>query len=453
MSVSYDFDPSHLRVHELNYELRIRDVATDRVENALKRKYLRRELKKDLARPDVRYITPNFDFNVEKVELDDSIKSISDLVDEFDGINDEVCRRIRSRIYHILGRLSRIPDNINEEFSHYRGDNIIRITALQEDLDEVVEKHRLGDLAGRALSTSHGETTENPVVSKSIPVCKWGIVFDGDTSKLSLSSFLQRVEELRKARNCSVEELFHSASDLFEGVAREWFRSQSRQRRFDSWRTLVVALRQDFLPSDYDDQLWKEIQQRTQGQEERVVIYISIMENLFSCLSEPPSQKEKLKIIRKNLLPSFLPHLALQDIPDISTLTNICRALEDANILKKKFQPPPRNVSVLEPGLAYIPPQVSNQESLSSDVCGSWQQHSSRRYNNFQSNSGSCYQGPRNRQVKQIASMQCWRCNGAGHLQRDCKKRIPSCHGCGKLNVIRPNCPNCTKNGNRRSTQ
>lgn len=93
MFVSYEFDPYHLRVHELNYELRIRDVITDRVDNALKRKYLRRELKKDVARPDVQYITPDFNFNVEKAELDESIKSVSDLVDDFDGINEEVYNR------------------------------------------------------------------------------------------------------------------------------------------------------------------------------------------------------------------------------------------------------------------------------------------------------------------------------------------------------------------------
>lgn len=451
MFVSYEFDPYHLRVHELNYELRIRDVITDRVDNALKRKYLRRELKKDVARPDVQYITPDFNFNVEKAELDESIKSVSDLVDDFDGINEEVYNRSRSRIFHILGRLSRIPDNVSDELSHYRGDNIIRITALHDDLEEVVEQHRRGDLAGRASHTM--VPTENPVVTKYIPVCKWGIVFDGNTSKLSLSSFLQRIEELRIARNCTCAELFQSASDLFEGIAREWFRSQSRQHRFDSWKTLTAALRQDFLPSDYDDQLWKEIQQRTQGQDERVVIYISIMENLFSCLGEPPSQEVKLKIIRKNLLPSYQPHLALQAIPDISVLTDICRSLEDADMLRKKFQPPPRNISVLEPGLAYRPPQVSSDQPSGSNACDGFQQHTPRRSINSERNNGYWNQSSRSKHIRQVAVVQCWRCNETGHLQRDCKRRILSCHGCGKLNVIRPNCPNCTKNRSGRSTQ
>lgn len=37
---------------------------------------------------------------------------------------------------------------------------------------------------------------------KPVPVYKWSITFHGDTAKASLSSFLQRVEELWVARNC-----------------------------------------------------------------------------------------------------------------------------------------------------------------------------------------------------------------------------------------------------------
>lgn len=91
MAANYDIDPNHLRIYELNYELRIRNVAADRVDVSLKRKYLRRELKKDLARPEAHvYSTPNFDFELEQKELNDSIKSTTDLLNDFDGINVEV---------------------------------------------------------------------------------------------------------------------------------------------------------------------------------------------------------------------------------------------------------------------------------------------------------------------------------------------------------------------------
>lgn len=437
MDFDYRFDPCHLRVHELNYELRIRSISTDRVDIVLKRKYLRRELKKDMSRPTVQYATPKFDFKLEKEELDTSISSVRELVDNYDGLNEEVGIRIRSRIAHILGRLNRIPDEEGDESSQYRGDNIIRVTVFLEELDEVDERIHRGDTAKPSVQGG----SRNQVGSKATPVYKWNLIFDGNASRMSLSSFLHRVEELKNSRNCSDEELFQSAADLFEGIAREWFRSQLRQRRFDSWTSLVTALRRDFLPSNYDDQLRKEIEQRTQGQTEKVVVYLSVMENLFHCLGNPPTEEEKLKIIRRNLLPWYQPHLALQVIQDISALTIVCRALEDANILKDKFQPPPQNVSLLEPELAYNP-SSRRAEYTNDNRCNT---NTRKKYDN----NDNGHSRHRTRVPNQVSTVQCWKCQKIGHMQRECRKKEPVCHGCGRLNVIRPNCPECSKNGRR----
>ncbi|KAJ8930639.1 hypothetical protein NQ314_016554 [Rhamnusium bicolor] len=76
----------------------------------------------------------------------------------------------------------------------------------------------------------------------------------------------------------------------------EWYRAQLRHNRFDSWDLLVTALRKDFLPSDYDDELWKQIEKRTQHSSEPVV-NISVMKNLFEWLPEKPSEWKKLRIL------------------------------------------------------------------------------------------------------------------------------------------------------------
>ncbi|CAH0556567.1 unnamed protein product [Brassicogethes aeneus] len=82
-------------------------------------------------------------------------------------------------------------------------------------------------------------------------------------------------------------------------------------------------------------------------------------------------------------------------------------------MVQKKYQPPPkRNISTLEPDLAF----------LSRDV---------------QVNRGA------------VEEFRCFKCNGVGHMKRDCQSRYPKelvCHGCGKPGVIRPNCPQCSKN-------
>uniref|UniRef100_V5GJP0 Uncharacterized protein n=1 Tax=Anoplophora glabripennis TaxID=217634 RepID=V5GJP0_ANOGL len=217
MLANYNIEPIHLRTHELNYELRIRNVATERVDIVLKRKYLKRELRKDLARPEVhQYTTPNFDFEVEKRELNESIRSVTELVNDYDGINPEIGSRVCSRINHILGRLIRIPDDISEEISNYRGDNIVIVSALEEELVEIKQRNQLG--AASASGPIRPNTVSNYESPKSVPVYKWPIKFSGNES---VNSFLQRVDELRVARKCTKEALFDAASDLFEDVALE----------------------------------------------------------------------------------------------------------------------------------------------------------------------------------------------------------------------------------------
>lgn len=454
MSANYDIDPIHLRTYELNYELRIRKVVTDRVDISLKRKYLRRELKKDLARPHVHvYVTPNFDFELEQREISDSIRSITDLINDYDGSNVELGNRIRSRINHVLGRIGRIPDDVNDDASNFRGDNIIIVSALEEDLAEAIARYTVGEGTSRGAGAIGGN-----VVSKSIPVYKWPVKFNGRVDKSSLNSFLQRVEELRLARKCSKEELFEAASDLFEDYSLEWFRAQLRHNRFNSWDSLVNALRQDFLPTDYDSELWKQIERRTQHTNEPVVIYISIMENLFECLSEKPTEKRKLRTLMSQVLPEYQSHLALQDIPDVSSLVVVCRALEDSERIKKAFRPPPnKNICTLEPGLASSSSEqvLSNTAACCHNVHAAVCSHnemigSGTRASEFRSEVSNVNTArktyPRKKSgINQVSEVRCWKCNGIGHIKRNCRKsqRTPTCFGCGKKGVIRPNCSNC----------
>lgn len=86
--------------------------------------------------------------------------------------------------------------------------------------------------------------------------------FDGTEDKMSLNSFLERIEELSFGRNVSKEELFRSAVELFEGPAKVWFRLT---KKVNLWNELVAALKKDFLPKDADDDLWEYIRNRKQN--------------------------------------------------------------------------------------------------------------------------------------------------------------------------------------------
>ncbi|KAK4885930.1 hypothetical protein RN001_002201 [Aquatica leii] len=101
------------------------------------------------------------------------------------------------------------------------------------------------------------------------------------------------------------------------------------------------ALRRTFLPCDYENSLWDEIRNRTQGDNEPVAIYIAIMENLFKRFSSVPSEITRLSVIKGNLQPYLQSQLTLQLICSISELTRTCRLLEDSQVRTNKFKPPP----------------------------------------------------------------------------------------------------------------
>lgn len=75
----FEIEPNYLKLSELNYELRIRGVKSERVDIDVKRKTLRRRLREDLMRPEMTYVTPEFKFEDEKTEVDASINEIQNL--------------------------------------------------------------------------------------------------------------------------------------------------------------------------------------------------------------------------------------------------------------------------------------------------------------------------------------------------------------------------------------
>lgn len=423
---NYQMEPNYLRSHEVNYELRVRGIATSTADIPQKRRFLRRELKKDVARPDLVHELPNFSLETESVEIVESIRSITELVNNFDGTNEEIYKRISSRLAHVEGRLKRIPDNIGEEVSGFRGDNLIVAATLEDEVEEIVARYEQANQAPRL------QPTAGVAVSSSYPLHKWTLKFDGTTSKFSVNAFLEQIEELSFARNISKEELFRTSVELFTGQALIWYRHA--RNKVDSWDGLVALLRKDFLSPRHDKELKEQISARKQGVDEPVVIYIAAMENLYSRLVKRVPSEEKLETIRENLLPDYHMHLALQNIISVEQLEEICRNLEEANLLKtKRNSPYKRHVAAMEPDLECVSRPSSSRhytEQPGGDITN------------------------KNR-VKKVDELRCFGCKKLGHVKRECPrvKKTPRCYGCGKEGVIRPNCDRCTKNARPRDTE
>lgn len=79
------------------------------------------------------------------------------------------------------------------------------------------------------LTSEYNRSNHQPLcmkseATKSVPDFKWGLQFSNSPGQ-SIGAFLQRVEELRRARGITEIQLFRSAVDLFTGNALIWYRS------------------------------------------------------------------------------------------------------------------------------------------------------------------------------------------------------------------------------------
>lgn len=349
--------PNHLLAEELNYELRIRGVVTTR-DIAQRRKILARILDKERVCV-IPWEDSEYAFDTEVANINKTIDSVRAVISEFDGPEtDSAFKRAKSRLIHLINRIQRIK---NESYA----------TALELEA-ELYERVRTDESSLQsAVSVPAGSSQAQNVPvhipnTRSVPVYKWGVHFDGNSRELN--SFLERVNELAEARHVSKRELFSSAVDLFTGKALLWYRSV--KATVTDWEGLVSLLKQEFLPTDFDDKLWDEIKARVQGRGKAVLMYIAVMETLFGRLNRLPCETTKVKYIRQNLLPNYYSQLALSKINTVNELTKLCKKLEEnrlsANAKHQSIQRP--YCSVVEPELFFMSePGPSGQSTFWKD--------------------------------------------------------------------------------------
>lgn len=448
-----------LTTKQVDYELQIRNIKTIKKDLNTKKKMLKKLLDKERENKKV-WPDPEFNFDNEKVQINEAVENIRLLIEEFEGPEtDSGFSRIQTNLIHLTHRINRIDIEsleigVREYVTNYKLEAQATCLELEALFSEKIRYPVLSENiqpnlnSTVLLNTTLGNHSLSNNSQKSVPVYKWNLKFNGSSSS-SIKSFLERIEELCESRNMSKIELFKSASDLFEGPALIWFRSVKKS--IHDWDSLVNLLIKEFLPSDYEDKLWTEIRERTQGRNESIIIYVAIMESLFNRLSNPVQEVTKLKYIKKNMLPHYISQLALTSVNSILELTNYCRKIDEATVQKNKYHAPPSHCSI-EPELAYI----NNDESHYSNYKNKKNFYNKNKtkfiHKKKETNSGSQNistldsSGPSTSGSSTNKRSKCWNCNIDNHNFRYCNApRRRFCYNCGKPNETIKTCP-CSKN-------
>lgn len=429
-------------------------------------------------------VVNSLDVETELEECEAKFSDLSSLVADYVGnYKDNEFQRLTARLWHLYYRVERIPTSasVDVEFEQRKGD-LLKNTKVQLDsftdkdlgdrttaasgllepstLEEkttnlpktlgIKETTKASDLMSftdvqtlpnlsrtttvKAVTDQHKlsavplqnkntfqEFSSNVPRSQSIPVYKWGIKFDNSQGQ-SIGAFLERVEELRRARGVTHCELFDSAVDLFAGSALIWYRSTLS--RISSWDELCKEMRIVFQAPDYDFRLQQEIFSRVQGDNEHIDMFIAAMEGLYNRLASSVPESTRLKQIMHNLHPQLQDRLALFEINTLEDLRHLGRKAE-AGRLRSLTRPTSYQNHTLEPDLAY----AENHRRRSQPVG----RVASTQVKHFDSRS----------------TVNCWNCGEPGHRFSLCRKeRKRFCFGCGAPDTLKTNCSKCgPKNG------
>lgn len=462
MSKKFKLIVNRLNQDELSYELTIRGLNTGTVANM--RKTLAGAFRLEKENVQLKFPTYPYTFEQDVEAVSKKLEDIESAVNSFVNVKDSGSyEKIYTKLVHVFGRIENMAE---VEGDPSKKDFLTKTLLLMETLDEKAEKAEQTvnvpadisvlnitdssddpDVASPSSpltptrstnptmpNTSGGSqaTTSNASALfvqnfKSTPVSKWNLTFDSDKKGLSLNAFLERVEELRLARNVTEQELFHSAVDLFAGKALVWFRAI--RSSISDWPSLVKLLREEFLPPHNNEKLLSEIKKRTQNPDEPIGIYLSIMQSLFNRLTCTISEAAKVDIIKRNILPFFQTQLALIEISTIEQLRKLCKQLENTRCAVELYAPPPRrSLNTMEPDLAYV--GVSDELSYCNEL----------KDDNF-SNVPTTGKAVNNHLV-------CFNCNKPGHKAIGClepHKKI--CYKCRKPGFTTKTCPQCNKVG------
>lgn len=430
-------DIDRLSISEINYELAIRGIKPEGVLDNL-RKLLRAASKREKS--DKYYEPPvyPFSFAEDQDAIVAGLKSLGELIDEFeDSVHGGTYKKINTKISHYGGRIDRMISKGSDE-EKLKQNLVTNLESLKTKLEQKLQDFETSLVA---LSINVGGS-ENPVIQqtstpnrpdrrcalfshasgevKPIPVCKWGLKFSGEQDEMSLSAFLERVEELRVARNISLEVLFDSALDLFLGKALLWYRAY--RGVVNSWDDLKKLLREEFQPHNYDEKLLEEIKRRTQGPNESIGVYVAVIQSMFKRMNVSVPENFKLKILMRNIAPFFQDKLSLVTVDSVSELLKLGKKIEARKVDLEEFVPPPRKVAgrTLEPDLAYVYAERGPSTSRHIDSTT-------------------------------VSGIKCWNCELVGHVAARCPKPLNKrCFKCGKVGVTVNTCSSCKNQGNAR---
>lgn len=445
-----------LQKSELEYEVELRGGVGETVQELRKNivKLSQQLLSEDILES---HLDPSDDLKGVKESLLKSASNLAILKSKYDK---NLFIRTENILNHLFHRMNRI--NVNSDVAEVYKACATNFNTQYKDLLAI--RPQTPQQQSSSSTSSHTATNLESMPPITV-TCDRNLTSDITKLKYSgkscVRSFIQKVDEFMQSRGIPDEKILSMAFEIFTEDALHWYRCN--KDRAQSWQELCLLLKEDFSSSDYDYRLASEIRSRTQGESENIIIYMSIMQGMFSRLSKPFSEEDKLEILLHNIRPCYASTLAASPgIKSIDSLKSLCRNYE---IIQSRFshfhEPPAVTSSTLAPEFAYKQPSLPSSSDKPRQY--NYNHNKTNNYNSSNQNTYSKnYLHPKTTISKPclnasipvdavadsgpLRPMYCPRCRTNDHTLRTCKEvRFLICFKCGKKDVRYTDCPDCNR--------
>ena len=441
-------DVNALRKVEIHYELQTRGWSAVEVSSKTLdelRKTLRGHYAAERGNRSICEINNEIPFDVDAEQLFDSVTDITKVLEDADKpLTEALRRRLGSRMAHVANRFKNLNHD-RENSDHQRKIANIRQGIL------IIEGNLAEDAPMGSVEPAFDAFQNSLVASSSIlprqnavpyPIFKWNIHYDGSCEEDDLMQFLEQIEELCLARGVSHEMLFTSALDLFEGPARVWY--SANRHLVSNWPELVDLLKRRFLPANYDREIRAQLDKVWQQEGENVSLFVARVNRLYSRLTMPVLEAEKVAHVRERLVPFFLEHTALIKFDSLQSLEDKCAELERTRIcVQRRAQAfsacATTTVKSTSHSATFPRPHTTFNKSVAAKTV-----NPAAKIVNTVSEKQPSSATTSSSTANALSKVVCYNCKQLGHYRSSCPKPFRRCcFRCGRQGVTIRTCTNC----------
>jgi hypothetical protein len=287
-------------------------------------------------------------------------------------------------------------------------------------------------------STMFSQT--RPAKIPAFPPHKWSIKFSGETDG-SVITFIKDAENMAISQNLDGAVLGSQISCLLKGKAADWYRAFGN--RYVTWNQMVAALKDEYLPEDYDNKVDNDIISTKQREDETFHDFCVKMELLFMRRSVVLSESQKLSRLKINMRKEYkYPGVKeMKSIDELKKANHYLDSIDERFNKQHKAAPKPlQRVCEVQVEQTQAEDSSKQDEAFVNDIERLEQQVAalSQQFNNM------------NGRFRSDDNITCYCCDKKGHRAMQCPQK-PSgvfCFRCMKPGVYSNTPHDCRKQNN-----